>query len=296
MGIEINSAVVAGVQFTRKESRAYEKFMENKPRNWLLMRWIEEMIRMSWNTDKKGGINLHSCYIGFDFMKRHKKTKKALKPYRPFWQGFSTKKLEDLENRVDLKDYAAEYIKTNGNIEELTPLNIWFPDSDSEALPPRMLASVIEENYAREVDYGLIPILELEGMENAVIQMVGKRPWEAGTEKYKMEKGTPERWYTHNGQHFLPEKYLPKDKRDEILQSVLHHVGSKKQFLEKKRKLWDLYHGDMKPYKTYPGDGWGGGGYYEYPIDLLYELISKLIPGIRYDVMRVQKYLCFYWS
>jgi hypothetical protein len=296
MGIRINSAVVAGVEFTQKESRVFAKFMKDKPHNWLLMRWIERLIQISWKIEKEKRINLHSCYIGFLFMKRDKKTGKALRPYRPFWQGFSAKKLKELENRWDFREFATQYLIINGSEEKLDRLDLWFPDNNSEVKPFRMLAFVIEQNYAREVDYGLLPILKLENTDNSVIPMVGKRPWEAGTEKYKVEKGTPERWYTHNGQHFLPEKYLPEDKRDEILRSILHHTGSKKQFLEKKRKLWNLYHGDMKPYKIYPGDGWGGGGYYEYPIDLMYEMISEMVPGVRYDVMRVEKFLCFYWS
>jgi hypothetical protein len=45
MGIRIHSAVVYGVKFTSKETKAFETFMKGKSPNWFLMRYVEQALQ-----------------------------------------------------------------------------------------------------------------------------------------------------------------------------------------------------------------------------------------------------------
>ena len=289
MGIRINSAIAYGVQFTAKEARLYEKALKDKPRHFLLMRWVEAALALS---NKRGKLYYHDCHRAYDFIKFNKKTQKPVKPYRPFWVGMSKKTL-----KTDLMTLAVENLEAAGRGSEassLERLRLWEPDTDGECKPPRILAFVEERNYARDVDYGWVDFLGIKGVEDRIIHLKGKRPWECGTEKYRERE-----WHTFNGQNLLPERNLPKDKegRAEILRKIMwQHGGTKDEFIRRKKEIWDKYHGDMKPYPIYYGDGWYGTDIYFYPAEVLFQLVVDLVPGIRFDVMRLEKFLCLYWS
>jgi hypothetical protein len=289
MGIRINSAIAYGVQFTAKEARLYEKAMKDKPRHFLLMRWVEAALALS---NKHGEFHYHDCSQAYDFIKFNKKTQKPLKPYRPFWVGMSKKTL-----KTDLMTLATENLEAAGRSSEvslLRGLKLWEPDTDGECKPPRILAFVEERNYDQDVDYGWVDFLGIEGVENRIIHLKGRRPWECGTERYKKKE-----WHTCNGQNLIPQRNLPKDpeERATILRAIIGPVGgTKAEFIRRKKEIWDKYHGDMKPYPIYYGDGWYGTDYHFYPAEVLFKTVADLVPGIKFDVMRLEKLLCLYWS
>jgi hypothetical protein len=272
--------------------------MKGKPRYWFLMRLIEEHLKLDWkNKAKQYRIKDHYYDIHFihNFVKRSKKTKVALHPYRPFWDGMSKKQLKRVEE--DLYSAVYDYLKSMGCESEarsyqMGPGLIQWPTSHPEYEPKNLLGYFAESNYAREVDYALVDMLDI-GMDNQNIVIKGGRPWELGTDYDKKRRS----WHTCNGQNMVPERFIPKELREEILEKVLtQYGGTRKQFLATKKTIWDKYHKFLRPYKVYSGDGWGGTSFYFYSIDVLYELISKHIPAIKYDVMRLEKFLCFYWG
>jgi uncharacterized protein (DUF1697 family) len=287
MGIRINSAIVYGVKFTREETSLYDKTMEGKERNYLLKRWVEFAL----DIESKGEGRYQSCYQAYNFAKFDKKGK-ILKPYRPFWVGMSEKAL-----KKDLMTLAGENLKTHGRVSEAEGVDrfrLWEPDRDTEDKPQGILGIVDEINYDRSVDYGLVDVFKISGVSNKVLVLKGKRPWECGT---TCLKDRPGEWHTHNGENMLPIRWLPKNKAKEIVQQVLYHKGTREEFIEKKRELWLRYHHkEMKPYKSYACDPWGWTDSSFYPVDLLYQLVAKIVPGIKYDVMRLEKMLCLYWS
>jgi hypothetical protein len=76
------------------------------------------------------------------------------------------------------------------------------------------------------------------------------------------------------------------------------YVGTRRIacYPDAKKAIWDKYHEHLKPYKCYPCDGWFGSDFYFYSMDMLFKLISEHVPAIKYDVMRLEKFLCFYWG
>ena len=43
-------------------------------------------------------------------------------------------------------------------------------------------------------------------------------------------------------------------------------------------------------------EGWLGSHYLLRAANALYETVSELAPEVEYDLMRLDKYLCMYWS
>lgn len=296
MGIRINSAVIIGVKFTPQETKAYEAFMEGKSRYWFLMRLIEQELKIDW--EKKQKIysvedHYYSIYFTHYFSKKSLKSNRSLQPYRPFWTGMSKKELEKVER--NLYTFTAEYLRKMGWESEARSFDkgsmIQWPCSKPEGEPAHLLGVVEESNYDRYVDWALADLFQLEGQDRT-IALKGQRPWEAGTSFQRKSKA----WHTFNGQNMLPEAFLPKDKKS-ILSSILHqHGGTRQEFIDRKKGIWDKYHRWLRPYKIYNGDGWNGSSFHFYPADRLFELISKHIPAIKYDVMRLEKFLCLYWG
>jgi len=274
MGIRINSAVVYGVRFTNKEIGLYEKFIHGKPENFLLMMWVEKALQSD--------VGRYKCHSAYNFVKFNEKHC-PVKPLRPFWEGMSAGVLKG----ADILRLAEENLEKHERVSEaksMDKFDLWEPTNDVDFKPGGVLALVKERNYAREVDYSLVDFFNMN-MENKVIPIVGRYPWECGTTL--VTKGE---YYTHNGENMLPD--LPK----EVLHEVLYHTGSKESFIKKKKKIWDQYHGDVKPYPVFTGDGWHGSGFYFYQVDVLFQVVAELVPGIKYDVMRLEKLLCLYWS
>jgi hypothetical protein len=279
MGIRIHSAIAYGVQFTKAESLLYEKALKGKPSGILFMKWVE---RELFEENAKTSIrryNSHHAYKFIKFTRNHK----PMKPYQPIWADWSEEKL----SKICIISEAIKNLVKHERLAEgrgLDELELWEPYNDGDK-PSRILAIVAENNYAREVDYGLVDHFKISGLKNKIIPIKGRYPWEAGTEKDK--DGT---WFTFNGQHMIPN--LPQP----ILRKILFHPGPKKDFIRLKKNLWDKYHGHLRPYLIYSGDGWWGTDFHFYPADLLFQTVADLVPGIKYDVMRLQKLLCFYWS
>jgi hypothetical protein len=298
MGIRIHTAIIYGVQLTTKETRAYEAFIKDKSRYWFLMRLVEAHMKVDWKNHKSKQYRMKSNYYDIHFT--HYFVKRAadnvaLKPYRPFWAGMSKEELQRVEE--DLYTATSKYLKSFGQESEgrsfdMGPGLIQWPVSKPEFEPKNLLGYIGETNYAREVDYALIDMLDI-GMQDKNVVIKGSRPWECGTDYHKATKT----WGTFNGQNMLPEHFLPEAEREKLLTLIFRqHGGTQKQFIATKKAIWDKYHKFLRPYKVYSGDGWGGTSFYFYPIDALYELISKHIPAIKYDVMRLEKFLCFYWG
>jgi hypothetical protein len=296
MGIRIHTTLIYGIQFTNKESRAFEAFMKGKPRDWFLMRLIEEHLKQDWERRKQNPKKRfpYDIYFTNDFVKRSKKTRMPLKPYRPFWTGMSKKQMAEVEE--DLNQSTYDYLKSVGCASDAQAFKtrsfIQWPTSHPEYEPKNLLGYIGENNYAREVDYAMIELFEI-GQQNKTYVIDGKRPWECGTDYHKASKS----WGTFNGQNMIPDHLLPRNKREELLHKIeFQQGGTRNQFIATKKAVWDEYHGHLRPYKIYYGDGWGGTSFYFYPIDMLYKLISEHIPSIKYDVMRLEKFLCFYWG
>jgi hypothetical protein len=86
MGIRIHSSVVYGVEFTARETKAFEKFMKGKPNCWFLMRYVEQILEHEWKQRQKPYSErgrYDEALISHNFIKRNKKGI-ALKPFRPF--------------------------------------------------------------------------------------------------------------------------------------------------------------------------------------------------------------------
>jgi hypothetical protein len=242
--------------------------------------------------------NKKSIYSDFLFLnyfyKIDRRKKRAAHPYKPFWTGASKKVLEMIES--DLSGRASDYLKKAGFESESQMafrMKVFWPESRSDCDPNNMFGFVQESRYASEIDYALLDILKIgTGPKTYVIP--GKRPWECGTTYDKKGKS----FYTLNGQHMLPEKYYPKDKRNEIISRILYRKGVQNyyNYVGEKEEIWNKYHRDRQPYKNYPCEGWSGSDFYFYPVDRIYRLICKHIPEIKYDVMRLDKFLCFYWG
>jgi hypothetical protein len=276
MGIRINTAVAYGVQFTKEESQLYKKTIKGKHRNFLLMEWVEKALSIK--SDR------YSCCNAHDFRK-FTRNHEPIKPYRPFWDGWSKKKIA----KTDIIYEAAQNLIRHHRLSEglaLDKFKLWEPDGNGECKPPYILSIINENerNYAREVDYALVDYFKIAGTNNKIIVIKGRYPWEAGTTKTK--GGT---WITLNGQHMIQNLAKP------LLHKILSHPGPKEDFIKLKKNIWDLHHGTFRPYPIYSGDGWWGTDFHFSPVDLLYQVTAKLV-GIKYDVMRLQKFLCFYWS
>jgi hypothetical protein len=293
MGIRLNSSVVYGVKFSKKETMAFENFMENKPEYWFLMRFIEQQLKQDWIIKKSGKPREYDCFFAHYFTKISPKTKTALHPYKPFWAGMSKKDLAHVEKY--LFSSASDYMKSMDREDLCGNLDrdfILWPALDNDGETTNLFGYIQERNYAREVDYALINILKLDGREKSIV-VKGNYPWELGTSYGKMSK----QWMTCNGQHMIPLNKIPAKDRDRVYAEICTQKGgTKEQFIAKKKAIWDKYHGTRKPYKTYYGEGWFGSDFYFYSMDELFKLISKHIPSIKYDVMRLEKFLCFYWS
>jgi hypothetical protein len=297
MGTRVHSAVIYGVKFTVKETKAFESFMKDKPPEWFLMRYAEQAMVEDWKK-RKIPYNKRSVYTDNLFLhylyKIDRRKKTAAHPYRPFWTGVSKKELERIEH--DLWGRASDYLKKkswNSEAQGAFKLKMFWPESHSDCDPNNMFGYVQESRYASEIDYALLDILKI-GTNSKTYTIPGKRPWECGTAYDKKRKT----FYTLNGQNMLPEKYYPKDKREEIISKILWRKGVQNyyQYVEEKEEIWNEYHKDRKPYKNYPCEGWNGSDFYFYPVDRIYQLICKYIPTIKYDVMRLDKFLCFYWG
>lgn len=290
MGLRLNSAVIYGVQFNKVETAAFETFMENKPRYWLLMRYIEKAIK------EEGKNNLYQDFIiANNFYKINPKTKKACIPYKPFWSGLPAKYLEQVEN--DFFNKTIDYLKQMGRSSyDIEKLEFVWPESSCEYGPSNLFGYIYESRHASEIDYALIDFMKIKGTENKIIVVPGTRPWECGTFYDKKSKT----WHTFNGQNMLPNNYYPLgkeiNKRPDLEKVLFQNGGTKKEFIERKKKIWDKYHRDHKPYKNYPCEGWAGADFYFYPVDMVFKTMSEYIPEIKYDVMRLEKFLCFYWS
>lgn len=292
MGIRINSALVYGVKFTNKECRAFEKFLSDKPQDWFLMRFIEKDLADSWSEYGKKKLHYYDIYFTMDFLARSKKGK-ALHPYRPFWYNYSKKNLRLVES--DLYDAAAEYLSSHGATSESRGFErrfIWFPFLHHDCQPTNIFGRVVEHNYARETDYALVDLLDFRE-KSKIITIKGQYPWELGTTADREKKG---HWHTFNGQNMVPEIAYPVSEKEHVLNTILYHKGTRKDFIARKKEIWDKYHDYLRPYKTYYGDGWHGTSYHFYEVDMLFKFISEHIPEIRYDIMRLEKLLCYYWS
>jgi len=294
MGIRLNSAVIYGVQFTQKETRAYEKFMKDKPRYWLLMRYIEQQLAQDWVRKKSGKHRQYDCFFTHYFSKISKKTKTAVHPYKPFWAGMSKEDLADVGEHIF--DRASDHMKAMGREDCCKSLErnfFMWPALHNEGDPTCLLGYIQERNYAREVDYALIDILELPGGAPEIRVIKGGYPWELGTSYDKKSKD----WMTLNGQNMIPLNNLPKEEKEKVYEEIcIQHGGTRKQYIAKKKAIWDKYHGQRKSYKVYYGEGWWGSDFYFYSMDMLFKLVSEHVPAVRYDVMRLEKFLCFYWS
>ena len=293
MGIRLNSAVVYGVQFTQKETRAYEAFMKDKPRYWILMKFIEQQMAQDWKTKQSGKPRQYDCFFIYYFAKLSKKTKTAVHPYKPFWAGMSKKNLDRVGRNIF--DEAGNYMKAMGREDSCKSLErdfFMWPALHNEGDPECMFGYVQERNYARDVDYALMDIMDFR--EKSRIDVIkGTYPWECGTSYDKKQK----LWYTLNGQHMVPLNDLPKELKKELYAQIDTQIGgSKREYIAKKKAIWDKYHGRRKPYKCYPCEGWFGSDFYFYSIDMIFKMISEHIPAVKYDVMRLEKFLCFYWS
>jgi len=286
MGISVNSAVVGAVKFNKKETSIFEKFMIGKPYYWLHMRWIEKMIEVE---KSNKGTKWEGCLNPiYGYLKRGEKTGKITYPIRPFWHRRSKSDVEKMERRGFL---------IRQDTEDRMPFDlgkVWFP-SDGSREGQKLLGIEMEGNYAREVDYALLDLLKLQDCEDFLYKVSGSRPWECGTTKID-SKNKKQEWYTCNGQHMLPRSNIPEDKVDDVYRKILSFTGPRNEFIKLKKQLWDLYGSGEKPYKVYAGEGWFGSNYNFYPVDILYQTVCELIPEIRYDVMRIEKYLCLYWS
>ena len=293
MGIRINSAVVYGVKFTEKETAAYEKFMKGKSENWILMRFIEDDIAKSEKErGKKKVFHYYDVFFTMSYLKRSIKGK-ALHPYRPYWHGLSKKKLEAVEE--DLYGETEKYLSSHGAITEakgFSRKHIWLPHRDTESGPPNIFGYVTEENYAMDTDYALVDFLGFKESDK-IITVHGQYPWELGTIPMNKKKTS---WMTINGENMISKKVLPLNKENEsIYEAILNFTGTRRDFIKKKKAIWDRYHGHLKPYKVYFGNGWHGTSFYFYQVEMLFQFLAKYVPAIRYDVMRLEKLLCYYW-
>jgi len=288
MGIRLESNVIYGVQFTTKETKAFEAFMKDKPKDWLLMRYVEQTLAQDWKTRKDRPRVYDDYILSHYFHKIDAKTKKVAHPYRPFWSGLPKKYLETVEQ--DVRGAAADYLKQMGWDSEAQALfkhkMIIWPESRSDNSPTNIFGYLQERRYASEIDYALLDILGIESGTH-IYTIKGKRPWECGTVRHN--RG----WHTLNIQNMLPINFYPNE--NIIKRVVWQRGGSMKQYIAKKKEIWDKYHKDRMPYKNYPCEGWNGSDFYFYPVDMLFKLICKHVPAIRYDVMRLEKFLIFYW-
>lgn len=272
--------------------------MEGRSRYWFLMRLIEQELKRDWERGKQKNYRIEDHYYSVPFThyfsKKSPKTKKPLRPYRTFWTGMPKKELEKVER--DLYTATAENLRKMGWESEARSFDkgsmIQWPCSRPEGEPAHLLGVIEESNYNRYVDWALADLFRLNGKDR-IITLKGQRPWEVGTSFHKKSKA----WHTFNGQNMLPEAFLPKDKKEALFTDILYqHGGTRQEFIARKKEIWDKYHRWLRPYKIYNGDGWGGSSFHFYPADRLFELISKHIPAIKYDVMRLEKFLCLYWG
>jgi hypothetical protein len=286
MGIRPHTSVVYGIKLLQKETIAFEAFMKDKPRDWFLAKLIQQEL------SKKTKNQYYDIYFSHYFVKLIKDSGfanlKHCKPIRPFWSGMTKKQIDFICE--DLDSALTVYLGTFGRKKEI-PVNICWPESEPEFGIKNVLGLISQTSNDSSIDYCLLDILKIKEDKTIIIQ--GTRPWETGTSRLKKDRV----WYTYNCENLIPKILVSEKQYEEILTQIsIQKGGTKQQYIAKKKAIWDKYHAHLKPYKIYSCDGWGGTNFYFYPVDMLFKLISEYVPEIKYDDMRLEKLLCFYWS
>jgi len=298
MGIRPVGTVIYGVELDTDE---IETMNQMASRRQIMYKWISNMVSEDIAMSKmslKDRADFKVFNNAHVFLKRFSNGH-VKKPYKPFWSGnekLQRKVRKDIE--LETENYLAEIQKGMSEHDkeqfglEWNPEKFWIPVSDvddDERIPTTILGCVYHEDYCNDIFYSLFPILNVSEVHSVkVMEVPGTLPWETGTTKYK------DKYVTVNPENLIPLwRNLPKEQQEEIFKLLEPHKN-KKQYEIIKKELWDKYHGEFPPYRTYPHEGWYGSHMYFYEVDLLYEIVCDMC-NLKYDQLRLRKYLVFWW-
>ena len=276
MSIRPVVSIVYGVQLNKKEQNACKKAFKNISLDMLTMMWIEELY-------KKEDTSFH--YINFYSKFNENNEYMGI----PFWDNKEDVKDLDKEAIQNLKN-ANKY--SNDNIMRYTDLSelIWFPFfGNDESYINSLIGWQYHRTYHDDSFYCLFPLLKASS-KSRVIKMKGTLPWETGINKTKNGD-----YFILNGEHILPRKLIiEKEDLNIYYGSVL--TKDKNLLISKRKELWDKYHGDRLPLRCYPHEGWNGSDPWLEAVNVLYKIVSNIVPEVNYDVLRLDKFVCLYWS
>lgn len=290
MGLSPISQVVYGLKISKKTTKAFLKWKKennNLSDDAILMMIIEEMIKFWWKNKSCRFFWMLAKYLKVN---RRKKMKRCYEPYIPFWSGYKKSDLKKMKEEEKFDKYFVEYIQSVlTKKEEIFGIhnNIILPIFDvDEGIENFIGIEYGDENYGRDVDWSLMSVLNLPP-EGGLVKVPGMRPWETGTKKIK------DKWFTFNGENMfsLPHKEIPeKDRR--LLYSF---SGTRKQYIVAKKEAYYRLCPNEKAYYNHENEMWGWSAMTYAVVDFIYEFICKHVPEIKYNYMKLEKYISFSW-
>jgi len=256
------------------------------------MKLIEEMIELEKKRKRSSLTHIAYNYVKID---KRKKSDRCVKPIRPFWADFKKRDMERIKEGYFDKYYnkhTAPFIK--GIDPHKYHDDFIYPYLSCECDAPNFIGvRQDKKNYNRDVDWALISILNLPP-EGDLIKCPGTRPWETGTTELTDRSGKKIGWFTFNGQNMFP---IPDDKIPEEEYKLLNHFkGTKKQYIEAKKAAYYKVCPNEKAYYNHPNEMWGWSGMSYVFADFVYETLAKWVPEIKYDYLKLRKYINFFWS
>jgi len=317
VGIRISSQVLFGIELSNKASNAIIKYKDKNGYDSIVIKMIEEYAKLKERTQ-----DLHFSKIKekddctfweFDTLMKRTKKGRFSRPITTLWSKYSNKKvkviteyLEDIDelltngqkqhmSRRYSNDPVLEGEKLDSaarrEVEKARKL-VFIPDED---ISGNVLGIVYgERRYNDEVDWALSETLGYAS-ENKLIDVSGKRPWEVGVQENNGK------WSIFNGQHLIPESRFSgdnsklADEDQELFKRCLSYgFSSKKKLTDTAKKLFTSY-SKKSPYYTSAHSGWWGDIFHYNRLSFIIRTISKIIPEVKFDFMKMKKYVYFYW-
>jgi len=256
------------------------------------MKIIEEMIKSE--REKKISSLTHIAYRYVKIDKR-KKTDMCIKPIRPFWADFKKRDMEKIKEGYFHKYFSKYAPPTVGGLDKRKYHDdIIYPSLSFEDEVTNFIGIKVEEkNYDRAVDWALITILDVPA-ESGLIKCPGTRPWESGTTELIDNSGKKIGWFTFNGHNMYPMPNSEVPKEDMALMHCFK--GTRKQYIKAKKESYYKVCPNEKAYYNHPNELWGWSSISYVFADFVYEKLSKWVPEIKYDYMKLGKYINFFWS
>jgi hypothetical protein len=191
----------------------------------------------------------------------------------------------------EFNNYFKDFIMSEKEINKLvleSHENFIFPDD--EDIENFIGMKYGERNYNRDVDWALSAVLNLPP-EGGLILVPGTRPWETGTTQIKEKKN---QWFTFNGENMFS---LPINKMsDDIFNLLNSFKGSRTQYIKAKKQIYYQLCPNAKAYYNHSNEMWGWSVMSYNVVDFIYDFFSKQIQEIKYDYLKLNKYIAFYWS